>query len=106
VFVGVEVAVLVGVLVGVFVGGVVLTVLVSVLEVTLLTVAEAMFVTEPAVTSLARIVYVAVHVILSPTSSQSSPSPTVLTAGHVTVVLLSETVTGPSRDAYPLFVTR
>ena len=81
------------------------TVWLDVFEVMPLTVAEAVFVTVPAVTSAAVIVYVALHVILSPTSNQSSRSPTVLTAGHVTVALSSVTVTGPSRGAKPLFVT-
>ena len=69
-------------------------------------VAEAVFVTEVAVISARVTVYVAVHVTLSPGSRYASRSPTVLTAGQVTVALSSVTVTGPRRGADPLFVTR
>lgn len=82
------------------------TVTLDVFEVTLPIVAEAVLVTRAAVISAAVTVYVAVQVRLSPGSNQSSRSPTVLTAGQVTVALSSVTVTGPSRGANPLFVTR
>ena len=73
VFVGVRVAVLVRVEVGVWVGvdvGVKTTITISLSEFDVVpsTVAEAMFVTEPVVTSPAVTVYVAVQVRLSPAS--------------------------------------
>lgn len=108
--VGVPVAVFVGLLVGVavFVGvGVgANTVTVPVFEVTPPTLAEALFVTEPAVISAAWTVYVAVHVTDSPGSRKSSRSPIVVSAGQVSSVALSSaTVTGPSKGAEPLLVT-
>src|SRR5688572_11128691 len=70
------------------------------------TVAVAVFVTTPAATSPARTVYVAEQVIDSPGSRKLSRSPTVVTAGQVTVALSSATVTGPCNGANPPFVTR
>lgn len=82
------------------------TVTASVFESTPSTEAEAVFVTEAARKSAAVTVYVALQVRLSPGSRNASRSPTELTAGQVTVVLSSVTVTGPSRGAAPLFVTK
>ena len=66
---------------------------------------EATLVTKPFVMSVAVIVYDAVQVSDSPTSRKLSRSPTVVTAGHVTVVLSSATVTGPCSEAKPLLLT-
>ena len=41
----------------------------------------------------------------SPGSSTPSRSPTVETAGHVTVALSSATVTGPANPTFPVLVT-
>ena len=82
------------------------TVTLSVFDVTPLIVAEAVLVTEAAAKSTSVTVYVAVQVRLSAGSRKASRSPTVLTAGQVTVALSSVTVTGPGRGAAPLFVTR
>jgi hypothetical protein len=68
--------------------------------------AEAVFVTKPAVTSAAAIVYVAVQVSDSPASRKLSPSPAAETAGQLTATLSSVTVTGPVSGADPLFVTK
>src|SRR5688572_25659281 len=83
-----------------------LTTWLSAFDVTPATMAEAIFVTEPVVTSAAVTVYVAVQVIVSLGSRKSSRSPTVITAGQLSsVALSSDTVTGPSNGANPLFVT-
>ncbi len=82
------------------------TVRLSVFDVTPPAEAEAVFVTELAIKSAGVTVYVAVQVRLSLGSRKASRSPTVLTAGQVTVALSSVTVTGPSKGAAPLFVTR
>ncbi len=50
-------------------------------------------------------VYDAVHVTLSPGSKSVSLLPTVVSAGQVTVVLSSATVTGPASVTLPMFVT-
>src|SRR6185503_16435962 len=79
-------------------------VVLSVGEVTPSTVANAVFVTNAFVTSPAVMMYVAVQVMDSPGSKKLSRSPTVLTAGQVTVVLSSVTVTGADSVAKPLLV--
>src|SRR5471030_1505730 len=61
--------------------------------------AVATFVTLPAVTSAAVIVYSAVQVIEAPTAR-------VAVTGQVTVVLSSATVNGPSSATLPLLVSR
>src|SRR5215510_10947495 len=82
------------------------TIFVDWFEFTLSAVAWAVFVTCAFETSVGVTMYVAVQVIDSPGSRKLSRSPTVVTAGQVTVARLSDTVTGPASGAKPLLVTR
>src|SRR4051794_34658610 len=76
-----------------------LTVAVSRFDSTSPTTAVATFVTLPALTSAAVTVYAAVQIRVSPGSRKLSWLPIVVSVGHVTVALLSETVTGPDSRA-------
>src|ERR1044071_10313815 len=75
------------------------TVLLLWFELTPSALACAVFVSWALLTSVAVTLYVAEQVIDSPGSRKLSRSPTVVTEGQVTVVLLSDTVTGPASVA-------